>query len=498
MKEFRDLIEDALKNAEMIENPSKLFLREKALNYSIKNNLGVLLFHTKVTARIPEATIDDVNSVDEEKKKDVIRELQSVGEYVKSKRFYRIDRNIGTSTRSSLKATALVSESYPHLALMFQLNYFPTQEDRSPDIFTLDIPEWPKKAVYVDPYENINLILGSDYYGELKMSALRLAMNHARERKDSLGVHAGGKVFRVQINSKLESKGALMFGLSGTGKTTLTVSDHGIKEPESVVVKQDDIMILGKDGYASGTEMNLYPKTDSVNSLPELKKAVMHHDAILENVAVKNGVVDFDDTAFNSNGRAIAIRDFVQNVNESIDIPRVDFLFYITRRKDIPPAGRLVSREQAVAYFMLGESIMTSAGTMDKELIGRSLRVPGFDPFIIEPKWKSGKRLLEILEASPWIRAYIVNTGHVGERKIPPSLTKKLILAIVKDELEWRYDELLRYEVIDHQSLPELRDFDVRSVFGEEYTKMMQVLREERINFIKYNFPEMSHIAEAL
>jgi len=145
---------------------------------------------------------------------------------------------------------------------------------------------------------------------------------------DSLGVHAGGKVFELMDEKgKIERKGALLFGLSGTGKTTLTVSDHGVKSPEAVYVKQDDIMILGKDGYAAGTEMNLYPKTESVNELAELKGAVIHPDAILENVAVKDGKVDFDDTSFNSNGRAIAIRDYVKNVNSTIDISKVDFFF---------------------------------------------------------------------------------------------------------------------------------------------------------------------------
>ena len=499
MKELYEAINQIASEAKVLDNPSPLVLREKAKRYSVTNDLGLLLFHTKVTARSPEATVDNVNNLDYSEKIRLIDEMKKVKEYVKSKSLYRVDRNIGTNSRTSLKATALVSSDFPHLALMFHMNYFPAQEDKKSDIITLDLPEWPEKKVYVDPEHNINVILGSDYYGELKMSALRLAMNTAREKMDSLGVHAGGKVFELMDEKgKIERKGALLFGLSGTGKTTLTVSDHGVKSPEAVYVKQDDIMILGKDGYAAGTEMNLYPKTESVNGLAELKGAVIHPDAILENVAVKDGKVDFDDTSFNSNGRAIAIRDYVKNVNSTIDISKVDFLFYITRRKDIPAAGRLINREQSVAYFMLGESVMTSAGTMDKSQIGKAMRVAGFDPFIIAPKWKSGQRLLEILERCSWVTSYVINTGHVGENKIPPDITKKLILAIVRGKAKWRYDSDLNYEVVVEAQDIDLAPFDPHAVFGEKYSEMMLSLREERRNYIKSNFPEISYLADSL
>jgi phosphoenolpyruvate carboxykinase (ATP) len=499
LKELYETINQIANEARVLDNPSPIILREKAKKYSVPNDLGVLLFHTKVTARSPEATVDDVNKLDADMKNQLVDEIKKVREYMKGRSLYRIDRNIGTNSRISLKATAFVSSDFPHLALMFHMNYFPAQEDKESDIITLDLPEWPKKAVYVDPEHNVNVILGSDYYGELKMSALRLAMNYAREKMDSLGVHAGGKIFELMNDEgKVERKGALLFGLSGTGKTTLTVSDHGVKSPEAVYVKQDDIMILDKDGYAAGTEMNLYPKTESVNGLEELKRAVIHPDSILENVAVKDGKVDFDDIKFNSNGRAIAIRDYVKNVNATIDIPKVDFLFYITRRKDIPAAGRLISKEQSVAYFMLGESVMTSAGTMDKSQIGKALRVPGFDPFIIDPKWKSGQRLLEILDKCSWVSSYVINTGYVGDNKIPPEITKKIILSIVKGKAKWVFDADLNYEVLVGAPDVDLRPFDPHNVFGDEYGKMMSSLREERRKYIRDNFPELSYLANSL
>lgn len=451
-----------------------------------------------MAARSPEATVDNVNKAGSSVRESILRDIEEVRKHVEGRKMIRVDRGIGTSERFSLKATALVSDKYPHLALMFKMNYFPTKEDRHSDIVTIDIPEWPKKAIYVDPKENVNLILGTDYYGELKMSALRLAMNYARDKGAGLGVHAGGKVFKFKKEGKCIEKGALIFGLSGTGKTTITVSDHGISPPDEVSVRQDDIMILFRDGYAAGTEMNLYPKTDSINTLPELIHAAIHRDSILENVSVKMGKVDFDDTSFNPNGRAIALRNQIKTVDDRVDIKKIDFLFFLTRRNDLPVAGRLKCKEQAVAYFMLGESVMTSAGTTNKELVGKAIRVPGFDPFIIEPKWLSGIRLLEILEQAGNITAYVINTGHVGQRKIPPSVTKAVVLSIVKGECSWEFSEELRYDMLKSASNVDLTEFDPKTQFGDNYKEIMDTLREERKNYLSNVFPELRYLTAYL
>jgi phosphoenolpyruvate carboxykinase (ATP) len=498
VEQLRILADEVVQREDLIDNPRTPVLREMSSRYSMQNEFGCLLFHTKVSARSPDVTVEDVNRVDQSVREKILNEINEVRKYLKEKRLIRVDRSIGTSKRFSLKATAVVSESYPHLALMFQMNYFPTQEDKISDIVTLDIPEWPRKIIYVDPKENINLILGTDYYGELKMSALRLAMNIARESGLGLGVHAGGKVFKFSKDGRTVEKGALVFGLSGTGKTTITVSDHGITPPDTVLVRQDDIMILFRDGYAAGTEMNLYPKTDSINTLPELKSAAIQRDSILENVSVKEGKVDFDDTAFSTNGRAIALRSQVRTVDDKVDIKRIDFMFFLTRRNDQPVAGRLKSKEQAVAYFMLGESVMTSAGTTNKELVGRAIRVPGFDPFIIEPRWISGVRLLEILGVAHDITAYILNTGHVGVNKIPPAVTKAVVLAIAKGEGRWEYNEDLKYDVLTEAPGLDLKGFDVKTNFGDKYSYMMNDLREERRRYLANTFPELVFLTSYL
>src|SRR5439155_14267310 len=85
---------------------------------------------------------------------------------------------------------------------------------------------------------------------------------------------------------------------------------------------------------------------------------------------------------------------------------------FITRRNDVVPAVARLTAEQAAAYFMLGESIETSAG--DPTKAGQAKREVGTNPFIVGPEAQEGNRLLEILRANPDMQAYILNTGSIG------------------------------------------------------------------------------------
>ena len=77
---------------------------------------------------------------------------------------------------------------------------------------------------------------------------LRQAMYWIK-RRGGLGLHAGSKILRVTgPDGKLRDVGFLLFGLSGTGKTTLTLHDHGLKEPEKAIIKQDDVVLLTPRG----------------------------------------------------------------------------------------------------------------------------------------------------------------------------------------------------------------------------------------------------------
>ncbi len=122
-------------------------------------------------------------------------------------------------------------------------------------------------------------------------------------------------------------------------------------------------MLLRDNEYAHGAEKGLYIKTDKITtSQPGIFHAAQSPLAIAENVWVDDEEeVDFDDLSLTSNGRCIVPRFSPPHSRDSVDLEHVDCMIFNTRRNDIPPIGKLLSSYQAAAYFMLGESIITSA-----------------------------------------------------------------------------------------------------------------------------------------
>jgi phosphoenolpyruvate carboxykinase (ATP) len=314
-----------------------------------------------------------------------------------------------------------------------------------------------------------------------------MAMHLARETMNALGLHAGSKVVKVNTPRGLEEKGVLVFGLSGTGKTTITTTDHHLVEPEGVEVLQDDINILLPNGSALGSEANFYIKTDNVTKQPPLLSAARERCALIENCWVdEDGEIDFNNHAITTNGRAVVPRVAISNTSSRIDLERVDCLLFNMRRYELPPIGRLVSPEQAAAYFMLGESTITSAE--DPSRVGQSKRVPGFDPFIIDNPQLNGNRLLRILRDNPGITCYVLNTGRIGGKdgaNMTPEVTFTAIKGALRESIEWGYDDILGYEIPKALDIPDAENYDPYKWYSrEQYAEMIGALRRERKEYL--------------
>ncbi len=483
---LRSLIRDVVDSSDVEWNPGPARLRVEALRYARRTRPGPLaVVSSRARARMPSRTLVTYRPGG------LSDRAAGAADYLLGSRYYAVERCIGAGP-GRFRVLALVEASHPHLALMAHLNFFPCErEGGEPDIVTLDAPGFPETWILVERPTASTVVLGSDYYGELKMSLLRMAMNLSRDDRHAPGLHAGSKLYRVRAGGGLREVGVLIFGLSGTGKTTLTVEDHGLGRPEGVSLRQDDIVILHSTGRASGTEYNLYPKTDSVPELPALQPAVLHPDAVLENVVVRgDGTPDFSDLSITPNARALAIREAIPIADARVDLDRVDALVFLTRRPEMPPLARLAGPEQAAAYFMLGESFRTSAEAGKPEPV----RVPGFDPFMLEPRWRSGLLMLDLVDRLG-LEVYVMNTGYVGDRKVPPSVSKQLLIEAVRGRVEWRRDPHLGVDVAVRAGGLSLDSLLPSSVYGPRYPEVVEALRRERARFLEENLPRLSFLA---
>src|SRR4029077_20062993 len=115
-----------------------------------------------------------------------------------------------------------------------------------------------------------------------------------------------------------------------------------------------------------GTENGCFAKTFGLDPAhePAIHGAVVKPDAYLENVSQKEdgGPVDFFDTSYTKNGRATFPMSSLGIWRDPREIGAVPQLLILNRNDNIIPAVARLSREQAAAFFMLGETQGTSAG----------------------------------------------------------------------------------------------------------------------------------------
>jgi phosphoenolpyruvate carboxykinase (ATP) len=422
--------------------------------------------------------------IDREKAEETIRQVQ---ETLAGMELIQVDRRMGMNPEVPIHCRLYVPREYARIAYMWNSMLFPSDSSKEPDFLSVYVPDWPERLIFLDVDQGYTYILGTDYPGEAKKSMLRQAMYWIK-RRGGLGLHAGSKVLRViGPDGELRDVGFLLFGLSGTGKTTLTLHDHGLQEPERAIIKQDDVVLMAADGRAFGTEDGFYIKTEGLEpSQTVLWGAATHETAVYENIKLdEKGKVDFLDTSITSNGRGVVLRKHIRGTGEGIDLEKANKIVFITRRNDVVPVCARLTDEQAAAYFMLGESIETSAG--DPTKAGQAKREVGTNPFIVGPEAEEGNRLLAILRANPDMQAYILNTGSIGANdgspgeKISIRVSTEIMKQIAKEGIKWETDPDWGYEIPGAVPGVDLARYDPRTYYApEKYRELVDRLRAER------------------
>jgi len=177
-------------------------------------------------------------------------------------------------------------------------------------------------------------------------------------------------------------------------------------------------------------------------------------------------------------------------------VPPARYLLILNRSDHIIPAVARLSRDQAAAYFMLGETKGTSAGGAAEA--GKSLRVPGTNPFFFNDDAWQGNRLLELLDTMPDLEVYLMNTGQVGAagdgddraKKVRISDSSAIVSAIVSGAIEWETDPDFGYEVaasvpgVDDIELLQPRRLYERQGRGLEYESLVERLTTERRQYL--------------
>lgn len=486
----------------VIANPSPEELREfvAAMPNARKTEFGNYAVQIKVKARSkkstfivsdsPENHTDQCMSVAEAAKMAVYQ-----NEYITQQEMIVVDGFIGgdPTTRTACRLT--IEKTNANIAAMQQQLYFnPTAqelENFEPELNVVYTPNlladgYPdERLISVDLENKVTRVFNSDYFGESKKAGLRM-WNKLVYDRGGLPLHAGCKVIPVAD----EKRTALIIGLSGTGKTTTTFTQQNSSQPV-----QDDFVALMPDGSVLGTENGCFAKTFSLNadSEPMIHNAVTQPEAYLENVAVdENGKVDFSDKSYTENGRATFPFHLIPEAADPSTLPAVSFVLILNRNENIIPAVARLTKEQAAAYFMLGETKGTSAGGAEEA--GKALRVPGTNPFFPLLHGQQGNRFLELAEKLPF-EVYLMNTGWVGgvdgsefSKKVKIRHSSAVVQGIAEQAISWTKCATFGYEVAaefdgmnngDHNLLNP-QGYYANTKRAGEYSEIVTNLREDR------------------
>lgn len=299
----------------------------------------------------------------------------------------------------------------------------------APNLYILIVPDINTGSFgrfFALPEIGVTIGVGSDYMGEVKKGFLRMAMYLAK-LNGILGIHAASKIIKAQDvqDGKIKTYGVVIFGLSGTGKTTNIGHTHYLdRDGEASLVAQDDFVGLRMtDGSVLGTEQAFFLKTDLDDDDLLLKPATRSAEFVAQNLYVDcRGNIDYLEEDICANGRGILPLSVLppNRLYSSIDLPPIDeldglYMFFNTRSNTVVPIiQEITSPEQIAGYFMLGESVETAAG--DPRNIGKSVRVVGTNPFIVGDEGTEGNMFYEFVKKyQDKIKCYVMNTGGAGE-----------------------------------------------------------------------------------
>ncbi|MGG3625818.1 phosphoenolpyruvate carboxykinase (ATP) [Bacillus gobiensis] len=335
------------------------------------------------------------------------------------------------------------------------------------------------------------LIGGTEYAGEMKKSVFSV-MNYLLPERGILPMHCSANVGP-------EGNVALFFGLSGTGKTTLSA------DPNRKLVGDDEHGWSNTDVF--NIEGGCYAKCVNLSeeNEPQIFNAI-RFGSVLENVMIDeiSHAADYNDTFYTENTRAAYPIDAINNSLKPSIAGHPEAIVFLTADAFgvLPPISKL-TKEQAMYHFLSGytsklagtERGVTSPETTFSTCFG--------SPFLPLPPHVYAKMLGDKIEQHD-VKVFLVNTGWTGGgygvgKRMSLKYTRAMVRAALDGELnhtEMIKDDIFGLHIPIHvPGVPDDVLFPEKTWFSqEEYQEKARFLANE----FKLNFKKFSNIPSAI
>eukprot|EP01067_Filipodium_phascolosomae_P008950 Filipodium_phascolosomae@DN7872_c0_g1_i1.p1 len=350
-------------------------------------------------------------------------------------RLFIVDAFAGWEVDSRIRIRIITTRAY-HALFMQNMLVLPTAEelkDFKPDFVIFNAGVFPANqcnpgvsspaSIAFNFGRGEGVVLGSQYAGEMKKGVLTLVM-YKMPKMGMLPLHASA-------NIGPDNDVSLFFGLSGTGKTTLSA------DPRRALIGDDEHVWHDKGVF--NVEGGCYAKCINLTEEkePEIYRA-LKFGAVLENVGFNADTreVDYDDTTITENTRASYPLSYIPNARIPAKVPYHPsnvVLLTCDAFGVLPPVSKLTP-DQVQYHFISGYTAKvagTEEGVTDPEATFSSCFGA---PFLVHPPIVYAKMLAE-KQTKHKVDAWLINTGWVGGsfgvgKRISLKYTRAMIDAI--------------------------------------------------------------------